>query len=208
MKRNGIFYTISITFLITLIIVAILAFINELTKETVKLNDEIVLKRSILNSFHIGYSDKEDLINQYDSKIKEILIYDNDTKIIIYSTELSGKTNYAHKFIGIGLWGTITGILAVDENLSRITGIDIIAHNETPGLGGRIDEANFKEQFDNEKLINNTVNIVSAGEGDKDHENGEIDAISGATITSKLFNKIINDHLSYFKDYLELLNGQ
>lgn len=202
MRKDGILYTVIFTFIITLLIVGILAFVNELTKKTVQTNNEIVLKRAVLNTFKIKYSDNNDLLLKYNTEIKENILKIDNEEVILYSTEIDHITNYALIFSGSGLWGTINGVLAVDEYLSNITGMEIISHNETPGLGGRIDEPFFKNQFTDLYIPGNSISIVSSGNRD----NGEIDAISGATLTSKLFEKIINNTLLKLKDYLELLD--
>jgi Na+-transporting NADH:ubiquinone oxidoreductase subunit C len=97
-----------------------------------------------------------------------------------------------------GLWGTITALVAVDESGSRITGIDFVSHSETPGLGGRIDEESFKEQFRGELISSDSsarVAVVS-GQDTASKDDSKVDAITGATRTSEsiqvLLNKAVN----------------
>jgi Na+-transporting NADH:ubiquinone oxidoreductase, subunit NqrC len=73
--------------------------------------------------------------------------------------------------------------------------VDFISQNETPGLGGRIEENWFKEQFKSEKLIDGRITVTAIGQADENHENGKVDAITGATQTSKAVEKIINEYL-------------
>jgi Na+-transporting NADH:ubiquinone oxidoreductase subunit C len=202
MKKDGIIYTVIFAFFITLLIVGILAFVNELTKKRVALNNEIALKKSVLNAFQINYSDNEDLMIKYNSKIKEHTLKTDNQEITVYSTEVSGNVSYSSVFSGSGLWGTITCIVAVDEDRHRITGMDIINHNETPGLGGRIDEPEFKEQFTGLNIPDNAISIIKSSSG----KTGEIEAISGATLSSKALEKIINNALLKLQEYTELLN--
>jgi len=65
--------------------------------------------------------------------------------------------------------------------------VDFTSHNETPGLGGRIDEAWFKEQFRNRKIV-----IGTGLSYDTEQEN-QLDAITGATSTSRSILNILND---------------
>ena len=118
-------------------------------------NQELYLKKAVLTAMQISYQDEDDIAAQFAARIKKL----DNNEHSIFTREKSGQTYYAIIFSGNGLWGTITGILAVNENVSRIIGVDIISHNETPGLGGRIDETYFKEQFRNEKIINNQISI-------------------------------------------------
>ena len=202
MKKQGIFYTIIFSFFVTLFCVSLLAVTNELTKERVKENREIVLKKALLNSFQIRFKNEKDILTQYNSRIKK----EPTENKIIYSAIDKGQKYYAIVFSGNGLWGTISGVLAVDQQFERITGVDIISHNETPGLGGRIDEQSFKEQFAGEKIVNNRIIIKSSGGIDENHENGSIDAITGATRTSGLLEIIINENLLRLKQFLESNN--
>lgn len=204
MNKQNIFYTIIFSFITTFVFVFLLAFTYDLTKVKINQNQELYLKKAVLTSLQVTYQDKDDIATQFAAKIKKI----DSEEYSIYSLQKSGQINYAIIFSGNGLWGTITGALAVNENLSRIIGVDIISHNETPGLGGRIDEPYFKEQFTNEKIINNKISIKITGDGDENHENGEIDAISGATRTSDFFEIMINNYLLKMKNFLESSNDK
>lgn len=102
------------------------------------------------------------------------------------------------------MWGTITGVLAVDQAVNKIVGMDIISHNETPGLGGRIDEPWYKNQFNGELLSpNGTITVGPGGSGDTNHQNHEIDGITGASRTSSLMGIIINKQLALFRKILK-----
>ena len=87
---------------------------------------------------------------------------------------------------GPGLWGDITAAIGYDEGGSRITGIEIIDQNETPGLGGRIGEEWFKNQF-REKSF--PLSTVAEGESAGSRE---FQAITGATYSSEAIKDIVN----------------
>ena len=75
-----------------------------------------------------------------------------------------------------GYGGNILVKAGIDSE-SRITGIRILEHKETPGLGSRITEASFLDQFRNRD--SSTLFLK------KDSPRGNIDAITGATISSR-----------------------
>ncbi len=54
---------------------------------------------------------------------------------------------YAFPIRGQGFWAPITGLLALSPDLSETRGIVFLEHSETPGLGGRITEGEFRDQF-------------------------------------------------------------
>ncbi|NQU39623.1 MAG: FMN-binding protein [Lentisphaerae bacterium] len=88
---------------------------------------------------------------------------------------------------GKGLWGKIDAVVGVDPSLSHFTGIAFVNHNETPGLGARIMEPWYGEQI---KHKTGGLTLVPEGSGSTDPT--ELDAITGATITSKGVRDILN----------------
>ena len=99
-----------------------------------------------------------------------------------------GSSVISHVIVtqGPGLWGDITAAIGYDERGSLITGIEIIDQNETPGLGGRIGEEWFKNQF-REKSF--PLSTVAEGESAGSRE---FQAITGATYSSEAIKDIVN----------------
>lgn len=106
---------------------------------------------------------------------------------------------------GAGLWGPVWGYIAFNADLKTIAGAYFDHASETPGLGGKIkDDPAFREQFIG-KSVDFTdpeapFHIVKGGA--KGISNG-IDAITGATMTSKGVDAAINQWLGAYKSYLE-----
>ncbi|BBE30817.1 Na(+)-translocating NADH-quinone reductase subunit C [Tepiditoga spiralis] len=196
MKKDGKIYTIFFTFIVTFIFVFVLSLANDFTKNKVEKNKELFKIKSILNAMNIDYKDSEDAYK----KFKNEIIVSKKNKAIIYKNK--SENILAIEFNGNGLWGNINGIISVNKDLTRIIGIDFISHSETPGLGGRIDEEWFKEQFRAEKIINGKILMKVGGNGDKNKENGSFDSITGATRTSQSVEKIINDNLKTLSNIL------
>ena len=79
-------------------------------------------------------------------------------------------------FLAVGKgYGGLIDILVGLENETTIKGVTIVSHLESPGLGARITESVFTDQFTG-------VNIADVALRQK---GGEIDAITGATISSR-----------------------
>ncbi len=72
-------------------------------------------------------------------------------------------------------------------------------NHETPGLGGRIDEAWFKEQFKGEYAANGIVVKHGGSGGDTDPDNGQVDGITGASRTSDSIQVIVNQQIDKIK---------
>lgn len=97
-----------------------------------------------------------------------------------------------------GLWGRIKAVMTVAPGITdrgfkveTIKGLRIINHKETPGLGGRIEEQTFLDQFKNFKR-EWPLKILMTGKPDKP---GEIQGITGATQTCSFLKKGILDML-------------
>ena len=101
---------------------------------------------------------------------------------------------------GAGLWGPIWGYIAFEPDGRTIAGAYFDHESETPGLGAKIkDEAWFREKFEGkqvafgtEPLFNLTKNAEAGGAPNA------VDAISGASMTSKGLNEALN---VWFKAY-------
>jgi len=108
---------------------------------------------------------------------------------------------------GKGLWGSISAFAAVNPDFTRMIGIDFTDQVETPGLGARITEQEFKYYFRNldiSGLKHNTDNFVEMVR-DKDVPNTlqpthTVEAITGATQTCNgVMNMLISDLPFYYQ---------
>ncbi|MBT7164352.1 MAG: FMN-binding protein [Victivallales bacterium] len=87
---------------------------------------------------------------------------------------------------GPGLWSRVELLLAVAADGKSLYGLRVLAQAETPGLGGRISELAFQEQFKGVGL-RPQLKLVKFAMADN-----ETDAVSGATMTSTAVQAIIN----------------
>ena len=83
-------------------------------------------------------------------------------------------------------------------DFQTIKGITIVHQEETPGLGGRIAEKEILDRFKGKKILPQLI-IQRPG---KAKEQNEVDGITGATLTGKAFEKVLNSEV---KKYLPLL---
>jgi Na+-transporting NADH:ubiquinone oxidoreductase subunit C len=114
---------------------------------------------------------------------------------------------------GYALWSTMYGFLALGSDLNTVVGLGFYEHAETPGLGGEIDNPNWKALFEGKKVykedgdIGLTVVKGSAPQG----SDYLIDGLSGATLTSKGVDNMIKFWLGEqgFAGFLKnLKNGE
>ncbi len=125
----------------------------------------------------------------------------NDCYVVFTDNNTIG---YAVKTIGSGYGGTIEMLVALEPtNLSStddliLRGLSVISHSETPGLGDKITQSFFLDQF--QEVLFSGIELSKTG--------GDIDAISGATISSKaVINGIVSSIEDRFDSLVELVSS-
>jgi Na+-translocating ferredoxin:NAD+ oxidoreductase RnfG subunit len=118
---------------------------------------------------------------------------------------------YGFQLKGRGLWGTITAFAAISADLKSMIGIDFTRQMETPGLGARITEEEFKYFFRNLDLtcFNRShgpcVTMVrnKTGSNRDEVQTSELQAITGATLTCNGVLKMMNTDLRFYVKLLK-----
>ncbi|WP_299593013.1 Na(+)-translocating NADH-quinone reductase subunit C [uncultured Microbulbifer sp.] len=98
---------------------------------------------------------------------------------------------------GSGLWGQMYGFLALENDLKTVAGLGFYEHKETPGLGGEVDNPRWKSQWEGKQVFDSERNVdISVIKGSVDPNNAnavhQVDGLSGATLTSRGVNNLIN----------------
>ena len=100
---------------------------------------------------------------------------------------------YAVLVSGQGLWGPIHGVLALGPDRNTIRAVRFYHQEETPGLGGQITSAAFQKQFVGKRVTDADgrpgLRLVAPGTAKAPNE---VDAITGATMTSARVERILN----------------
>jgi Na(+)-translocating NADH:ubiquinone oxidoreductase C subunit len=117
--------------------------------------------------------------------------------VSLYSYVPEGSADpagYAVPFAGMGLWGPIKGVLALDPDLLTIRGLRFYQQEETPGLGGEIGTEAFVAQFNGKKIASADgrpgFRLVKKGFALDDNS---VDAITGATMTCARVQDILRE---------------
>ncbi len=113
---------------------------------------------------------------------------------------------------GKGLWSTLYGFLALDGDLNTVRGITFYEHAETPGLGGEIDNPDWKALWAEKKIYGEQGSVqlhVVKGAAEKDNPH-QIDGLSGATLTANGVTNLVQYWLGDdgFKKLLERLKTE
>ena len=161
------------------------------TADRIKANREFKTKTRVMGALDISYSTEDKVAAEasYSKSVGEKKIGEK----IFYTSD----GNIAFEFSGSGLWGPISGVLALASDLKTIKGLTIVHQEETPGLGGRIAEVDYLNKFRGKDLSSGLVITPP----DKASASNEVDGVTGATLTSKAFGTIINNQA---KKYIAL----
>ncbi len=183
---KGSLYTIVYAVIVGTFCAALLTGAAEFTRPFREANQRAEEMRNILGVLDVPFApgaSAEELVQVFDNHVRRETFGPLTAYRLITNEEEVDAGAVAIEFEGSGAWGPIRGFLALESDWETIRGITFHDHQETPGLGGEIDTAAFREQFRGQPLLapdgSPAVRIVRDGADDP----GEVDAISGATIT-------------------------
>lgn len=106
---------------------------------------------------------------------------------------------------GYGLWSTLYGFMALQADAKTVVGFGFYEHAETPGLGGEVDNPNWKAQWQGKQMFDEqgevAIQVVKSGANSE----YEVDGLSGATLTSQGVENLLHFWLGEngFGPYLE-----
>ena len=92
---------------------------------------------------------------------------------------------------GYGLWSTLYGFIALEDNLNDIFGLQFYQHAETPGLGAEVDNPKWKAQWKGKKLNNENGELMIQVAKTQKYKDHHIDALAGATLTSNGVDNLV-----------------
>jgi len=195
-RRFSIYYM----FLLTLIFTVVVTAVYEIHVDRIEVNEKIKLQKIILQVLDVpvpeGAEDRE-VLDIFNKRVKS---KDVEGNTIYIATSENGESveGYAIGLQGPGFWGPVYGMMGISPQLDRVLGIAFYKHSETPGLGGRITEFWFIDQFKGKKIGDIQgeqkpfFRLKSPGTA---KASNEVDAITGATGTSRAVERLINKDL-------------
>ena len=175
---------VSVLTLICLICGFFLAYTYQVSKEKIVLNEQKAINDAIYDIVPSCAAVKP-------VKVKGEEVY----KLFGRQNNLLG---YAFLASGNGYQGKIKILAALKQNLEDLYGIEIIDSVETPGLGAKIKEPFFKNQFRNLEVMPEITYTKT-----KPTKPNEIKAITGATISSRSVVNILNKEISRIRKILK-----
>lgn len=234
MNKNSNTYQIVYSAIMVIVVGAVLALIYMLLKPMQDQNRDNDTRKQILAAIKVTPENDEAIATDFKTYIvKEYLVdkkgavvdssenvafnvnmgknmKDAERKLPVFVAKVKDETKYIIPVYGAGLWGPIWGYVAMNADGQTIYGTNFSHEGETPGLGAKITESDFQQKFEGKHIYMEgafkCVEVVKKGQ--KSLNGAEtIDAISGATITSRGVSSMMNDCLAPYDAYLKTLQG-
>jgi Na+-transporting NADH:ubiquinone oxidoreductase subunit C len=223
MNKDSNSYTVIYASAMVVLVAVLLAFTSESLRSFQKKNETNDKRQQILRSVNIHVSGNE-AEKKFNELIKEsFLINDKGQKVdgdafAVESSKMAGKNMFpvfvaeidgAKKYIlamyGAGMWGSLWGYIALNEDRNTVFGVDFSHQGETPGLGAEIALPAFSSQFTDKQLFKNgefkSIAVVKHGKSVQGQD--YVDGISGGSITSISVNNMLRNSLSHYVEFFK-----
>ena len=220
-NTNSNVYTVLYASVMVIIVAFLLAFVASALKDTQDANVANDTKGQILSA--LGYDKAAiNVAEVYAEKVQdnvfaggELQAYEgnfnttygglikNGELHVFTATTAEGEQAYVIPVVGRGLWGGLWGYIAVNETKDKVLGTYFYHESETAGLGARIGEKWFQDQFIGKPIFgaDGEVALTVTKAGAAQAEN-EVDGVTGATLTSNGVAAMVKDGLTAYKDFL------
>ncbi len=197
MKAN--LYIVTYSFVLAMVCALVLTGVGRFTAPYQEANEAADRFRGILEVLSVPF-DRADPAEQvreiYRRNVREIEHAELTLYELVPTEHIDVEPAVAVPFSGQGLWGPIHGFISLSPDLSTIRGLAFVYHEETPGLGGEIVSENFRRQFEGKSTVGPDerpgIRILP---GTDERGPNEVDAITGATMTSEKVEDMINEAL-------------
>ncbi len=203
MNTNSNAYTIIYAVVMVVIVAFLLAFVSDVLKPMQDANVLRDTKNQILTSLNIEGLKGDAVDQKYGEVIVDTLDCNGNE---FYQANVDGATKYVLPVKGRGLWGGLWGYISVDEDKLHVYGTYFSHESETAGLGARINERWFQQQFNGKPIFdaegNIALTVVKAGAASIETE---VDGVTGATLTSKGVAGMVTEGLAQYKDFLAVM---
>ena len=160
--------------IITAVAATVLSLVNALTADAITMRQEAARQEAMVCV--MPNADVFSDLYSKDETIERITGAYHGTRFVGYCVEVSPN----------GFGGAISLVVGVSAN-GKVTGVTVLEHSETPGLGAKAEEPDFLQQY--------------VGKSGKIVVGSDINAITGATITSKAVTDGVNTAVTAVINY-------
>ena len=197
LNTNNNSYIIIYSTILVIIVAFLLAFVYQALKPMQDKNVALDVKKQILYSLNIRNLDGAEAEAKYAEVVKQEAEKDGRK---YYMCEIDGEDILVVSLKGMGLWGGISGYMAIHgDETPEVYGAYFNHESETAGLGAEIkDSQAWQEQFIGKKIFadgSDTQDVVLSVVKKVDDPSTQVDCVTGATLTSNGVDAMIKDCL-------------
>jgi electron transport complex protein RnfG len=180
---------------------ALVAYTYDNTRDLIAANERATLLRKLHRL--ISPEQHDNVLLEDTVSVRDETLLGSDQPVMVYRARKNGKP-VALVIAAIapdGYSGSIKLLVGINVDGS-LSGVRVVAHRETPGLGDAIDEArsDWIRIFDGKSLQAPDVSRWAVRK-----DGGEFDQLTGATITPRAVVKAVRNALLYYQDNQEAL---
>ena len=198
LNTNSNAYIIIYSAILVVIVAFLLAFVYQALKPMQDANVALDVKKQILYSLNIRGLDGSEAEAKYAEVVKEEKDIDGQK---VYECQIDGKDILVASLKGMGLWGGISGYLAIDPD-GKVFGAYFNHESETAGLGAEIkDSQEWQEKFIGKKIYGEDGNVVLSIVKKVEDPATQVDVVTGATLTSNGVDAMLKEGLKPLKNY-------
>ena len=230
MKTNTNSYTIIYSAILVIVVAFLLAFVFQILKPMQDVNVALDQQRQILYSLNIRGLDDKAAAAKYKEVVMADRVIDENGKILergtrggtqagfklnsadykagrlaLYVCKVNGETKYVLPVYGMGLWGPINAFVALNDDKNTVDGAYFNHESETAGLGAEIkDNLRWQQQFQGKKIFKPKTNEIGLAAVKKiEDPASQVDAVTGATLTSNGVNDMFKEGFGKYMKFLK-----
>ncbi|KGF18952.1 Na(+)-translocating NADH-quinone reductase subunit C [Prevotella sp. S7-1-8] len=230
MKTNTNSYTIIYSAILVIVVAFLLAFVFQILKPMQDVNVALDQQRQILYSLNIRGLDDKAAAAKYKEVVMADRVIDENGKILergtrggtqagfklnsadykagrlaLYVCKVNGETKYVLPVYGMGLWGPINAFVALNDDKNTVYGAYFNHESETAGLGAEIkDNLRWQQQFQGKKIFKPKTNEIGLAAVKKiEDPASQVDAVTGATLTSNGVNDMFKEGFGKYMKFLK-----
>lgn len=199
MDKKSPSYILIFIVLISFVFGLAISSVHYLTLPMLEKNEALHKNRIISQAFMLDV--EKDTPEAYEDAIRQFIKIDSieikREKVEFFRHREKDYIGFIFK--GLGFWEPISGIIVMDRDLEKIINLKILEQKETPGLGARIEEPWFTEQFQQLAIKWNDNQKIIIGATSNPDKSNVVETITGASQTSDALMNMLNENLAEFK---------
>jgi len=221
-------FSVLYMFILSAIFAGVISLVKVGTAEQIQDNDRIAASKSLVRVFELmeitPATTGAELAAAIEKQVRKFWVVEGAAGPELVSTQPSADTQvlyrmwaavdesgapfaYAFPIGGKGFWGPIQGLMSVETDFITIRTVVWTKHSETPGLGARIEEDQYRAKFRGKRADNPAAHRFQVvPDGTMGNDPHKIDQITGATQTTVVgMGKFLNDNFTDWHRYYPLL---